>query len=545
MSQTKKSDTRIDIIAALNDALMFININDKKYSKECSNIAPKKVTSMNNDELVSFINSIKFGSKSMDDNRLKKLLNAKQCLLDEITNNKLDGLKYLEFSQKDWKVTLSNNYKIPKGVTATLCKQITFEINNNIDINNIWSKCVNNKFNNEYNMDISDFKNEELLNYGLGLCIGAGIGDSLGSYVEFSEYNDDTTMSVVMEMNGGGTWGDSVTSGQVTDDTELALALAKGVCKNIVNGGNKNIYDSKYAIQYYKEWIQSKPFDKGNTTVRTIGKLSHIEFNKNNVNDVLKTAAMKVNYESSFKHGNCANGSLMRIMPLSLYCLNIYDNNKIYNIIKEDSALTHYNEYVFHINTIYTIAIKYLLHNYNELNKNINAINYCRYNYINRQIKNNPNKYIKTVKKWFEKCFINVDDINSTVHLEPAKKGGFLKVAFQRAFFHLYHGRTVYDALYQTIREGGDTDTNAAIVAGLLGCYHGLLNIHTPYVSNVYNCVPGPLSNHDRASRRVPFQPKLYIDDGLVKTILKYAPNDVQIACENGKTSDTKDMDTK
>jgi ADP-ribosyl-[dinitrogen reductase] hydrolase len=54
---------------------------------------------------------------------------------------------------------------------------------------------------------------------------------------------------------------------------------------------------------------------------------------------------------------------------------------------------------------------------------------------------------------------------------------GYLKIAFQWAFFYLKNKATYYDAVSDMISQGGDTDTNAAIVGGLIGAAYGLQGI--------------------------------------------------------------------
>ena len=55
-----------------------------------------------------------------------------------------------------------------------------------------------------------------------GSMIGAFIGDSLGSFLEFNmgTQREDAVIEG-MKMNGGGTWG--LAPGQITDDSELAM----------------------------------------------------------------------------------------------------------------------------------------------------------------------------------------------------------------------------------------------------------------------------------------------------------------------------------
>ena len=50
---------------------------------------------------------------------------------------------------------------------------------------------------------------------------------------------------------------------------------------------------------------------------------------------------------------------------------------------------------------------------------------------------------------------------------------GLVTVALQNAFFQLRHAAPEA-ALVDTVRRGGDTDTNAAIAGALLGAVHGV-----------------------------------------------------------------------
>ena len=46
---------------------------------------------------------------------------------------------------------------------------------------------------------------------------------------------------------------------------------------------------------------------------------------------------------------------------------------------------------------------------------------------------------------------------------------GHLKIAFMWGFHYLREGMTYEDAMYDILGYGGDTDTNACIIGGLLG----------------------------------------------------------------------------
>jgi ADP-ribosylglycohydrolase len=62
-------------------------------------------------------------------------------------------------------------------------------------------------------------------------------------------------------------------------------------------------------------------------------------------------------------------------------------------------------------------------------------------------------------------------------------------VALQNAFFQLRHAAPE-EALVDTVRRGGDTDTNAAIAGALLGAVHGVHALPLRWRNAVLSCVP-------------------------------------------------------
>jgi len=63
---------------------------------------------------------------------------------------------------------------------------------------------------------------------------------------------------------------------------------------------------------------------------------------------------------------------------------------------------------------------------------------------------------------------------------------GWLKIAFMYSFYHLKHcdrnnPKAFEDALFEILKLSGDTDTNAAIMGGLLGAHLGLSGIPDSY----------------------------------------------------------------
>lgn len=54
------------------------------------------------------------------------------------------------------------------------------------------------------------------------------------------------------------------------------------------------------------------------------------------------------------------------------------------------------------------------------------------------------------------------------------------------------------DCIYETMCKGGDTDTNGAIVGGMLGAYFGREALPKDMVSKVLECSLKDSQNHNR-----------------------------------------------
>ena len=96
-----------------------------------------------------------------------------------------------------------------------------------------------------------------------GCLVGRLAGDALGSLVEFkgaSWIAAHYPGGVVRDLHDGGSW-DTV-AGQPTDDSEMALLLARMLVRN-------GTYSSAAALEEYRWWLASNPFDIGGTYLRS------------------------------------------------------------------------------------------------------------------------------------------------------------------------------------------------------------------------------------------------------------------------------------
>lgn len=133
-----------------------------------------------------------------------------------------------------------------------------------------------------------------------------------------------------------------ILEGQFTDDTEMEICLLQG----LINGKDEEGFPVEQIAQEYINWYNSIPFDIGNTTTMALLEAT-------NADDMANNAYEYNEYSES-------NGSLMRCIPIAVFCVN-----KPIDIILEvasiDASLTHYSSTVQVITGIYCCVISNIL----------------------------------------------------------------------------------------------------------------------------------------------------------------------------------------
>jgi ADP-ribosylglycohydrolase len=292
-----------------------------------------------------------------------------------------------------------------------------------------------------------------------GCFLGACIGDATGAVLEFIGHKPSLTeVKHAMTMPNSQIFG--LAEGQVTDDCELALCLAQALA-------DSEKFDLEKIARNYARWIESRPFDIGFTTMKTLGCVKNpeqrAECERLGYAVVMNRIAQQCCMDSK------ANGSLMRCAPLGIWGSQL-PPEKLADYAIADSRLSHANESCCHAVACYVIAIASLIEN---LGDNVKAF---------KQAVNWANQHAcQEVRRWLQQAKENVD-----VPYHP--QAGFIKIAFVHAFRHLLLDTPFQEALQETLYGGGDTDTNACIVGGLMGARWGAEQLPDEMKTAVLHC---------------------------------------------------------
>ena len=290
---------------------------------------------------------------------------------------------------------------------------------------------------------------EGMLDRAKGCLFGQVIGDNLGALVEFQTEEEiaDAYPDGVRDLHDGGCW--DILAGQATDDSELALALAR----TLLETGS---YDREAIAAAYGDWYASGPFDKGGTIDQALSAAASAE-----AGSKAETASSRANT------GSQANGSLMRVSPIGIWARRPEVADQFARV---DSRLTHPHEVCVDACGVFAAAIA-------------------------EGIRSGDRDAMLGVAL-ADALTDSVKDALRRAGRGEAPEGycsgksGWVLLAFQNAFYHLQRGATVEDALVATVGKGGDTDTNAAITGALLGAADGLGAIPPRWVMPVQACRP-------------------------------------------------------
>lgn len=272
-----------------------------------------------------------------------------------------------------------------------------------------------------------------------GTLLGQLTGDALGSLVEFETPTEilHAYPHGVRELADGGTW--DTLAGQPTDDSELALLLARMLVA-------RGCYDAQEALHRYQFWLDSEPFDCGATTATGLRGQPN-------------------------PHSQ-ANGALMRISPLGIFGAR-HPLDQVAQWARHDAALTHPHPVCQDTNALLTMAIAQSI-----------------------RTPTSPQALYQQITQWAAERDVHptlrhtIEVAESRPPQDYIQQQGWVLIAWGNALWQLLHAPSLEAGVMDTVMRGGDTDTNAAICGALLGSVYGVESIPSQWQECVLNCRP-------------------------------------------------------
>jgi ADP-ribosylglycohydrolase len=322
--------------------------------------------------------------------------------------------------------------------------------------------------------------------------MGAAVGDAFGTTNEFTSPEappfPELCRGPHRDITGGGPF--RLVPGQVTDDTQLATALATSLraCGRL---------DAVDLASRYVKWLEAA-FDIGTLTGTS---LAHVQRLPNGVPQ--REAGRKAWLGSS--RLNAGNGSLMRTAPIGVFFAADADARRAASL--GDSAITHFDPRCQIACAAFNSAIAVAVTTDGVATPELRA----------KMVRAAEEEIAASAallarEEPGEASSIEAARVALLTDLAAARQddpllygpeltltghgAGFVRVAFRLAFWELLHAPSYDAALTDVVNRGGDADTNGAIAGALLGACYGEAAIPARWREKVLGALatrPGPL----------------------------------------------------
>jgi ADP-ribosylglycohydrolase len=321
-----------------------------------------------------------------------------------------------------------------------------------------------------------------------GALLGLAVGDALGTTYEFERLEQPPYPALAAgpatDVVGAGPF--ELAAGQVTDDTQLAVCLARSLA---ARGG----FELEDVAARYAAWSEHA-FDIGAQTWAAIERLRR--------GDAPSSAALEVWRE--YARRPAGNGSLMRTAPIAV-ALGGRPPDLLIDAAIADSLITHADPRCALACAAFDAAIAAAIAAPLD-GRAMVAV-------ARRALERGA---ARLAAAWAGGGAAAADD---RAHLAPAADAlagdldaalrddpdvygeelhvhgtaGFVRVAFRLAFWHAVHAPSWQAAAVDLASRGGDADTNTAIAGALLGARDGEAAIPAAWVLRVLGATqPGP-----------------------------------------------------
>ncbi|MGE5504193.1 MAG: ADP-ribosyl-[dinitrogen reductase] hydrolase [Actinomycetota bacterium] len=269
---------------------------------------------------------------------------------------------------------------------------------------------------------------DDLHDRALGAFLGLAVGDALGATVEFMTRREiEAKYGVHRKMIGGG-WL-HLHPGQVTDDTEMALALARSLVRK---GG----FDAADACDEFAAWLKGGPVDVGNTCRRGIRRYM-----------------LHGTTEGAACDGDAGNGAAMRNLPVALATLGRPGLLEAWSLAQ--ARITHHHP----LSDDATLCLGRMVHALVE----------------GRGIKDAREAASTLVAA--HKCF----------RFEPfrGQSSAYVVDTMQTVLHFFFRTDSFQTCVVETVNQGGDADTTGALAGMLAGAAYGAADIPAAWLKKL------------------------------------------------------------
>ena len=247
--------------------------------------------------------------------------------------------------------------------------------------------------------------------------LGVAVGDALGATTEFmTPAQIRNRYGVLRDIVGGG-WL-KLTPGQITDDTEMTLCVARGIVRS-------RRWDPRAIADRFAKWLSGNPADVGATCRRGIEE--YID---------------KGQLEAPPDDKGAGNGAAMRVAPVALYALG--DEELLSRLAVEQAHITHHNP----LSDAACVSVGTM---------------------IQRGLLAAPPRKLRAAAE-------ALAERHPEFRFEKydGKSSGYVVDTLRTVFDAFFSTDNFEDCIVKTVNRGGDADTTGSIAGAIAGARYGL-----------------------------------------------------------------------
>ncbi|MDD2851068.1 MAG: ADP-ribosyl-[dinitrogen reductase] hydrolase [Desulfuromonadaceae bacterium] len=258
---------------------------------------------------------------------------------------------------------------------------------------------------------------EEISDRARASFIGMAIGDALGATLEFMTVPEIAQKYGIFRDIVGGGWL-RLKPGQVTDDTEMALCVARAILQH-------QRWSTEAVADNFAAWLKGRPTDCGDTCRKGIRRYM-----------------LHGSLEAPPNEWDAGNGAAMRILPAALFSFPDKELLKKYTL--EQAHITHNNP----VSDAACLALGAMLH---------------------QALRGDSKAQMRRTADALATNF-------PTFKFDPYRglATGYVVDTVQTVFHWFFKARSFEECLVGTVNQGGDADTTGAICGMLAGAYYGM-----------------------------------------------------------------------
>ena len=262
----------------------------------------------------------------------------------------------------------------------------------------------------------------------IGMFLGLAIGDALGAPLEFEEASPPNKLLTKYTTGGA----HNVSIGEWTDDTTMALAMAKSLIE-------KQTFDANDIMQKFCNWhekgeysTRGRCFDIGGTVGVALRSYSK----------TLNNSEYLQPYRGRTARDSSGNGALMRMAPVIMVATDRFHATQL---ATQQTLLTHGSN----------LCVEYSLMLAEEL-------------------------YFGYPIARFEKYKLPLD-----INENEVMSGGFVKETYQAAWWAFSTTNSFEECIIKAVNRGHDADTTGAVAGMIAGRYYGHSKIPDYFKENL------------------------------------------------------------